>query len=197
MQSIIIRKIWILFNRFKFWNKGITFGANLRIANSIYIKLGTNTKVVIGNNFAFSSGGYYNPLSRNIHGAIVLEKNATLTIGDSVGISSACLWIYESLTVGSRTKIGGDCIIIDSDAHSLNYMERRNGPPDRPNAKSKGIIIGADVLVGTRCVILKGVTIGDRSIIGAGSVVTQNIPSDCIAAGNPAKVIKYLNNRNN
>ncbi|HIS10399.1 MAG TPA: acyltransferase, partial [Candidatus Avibacteroides excrementipullorum] len=48
------------------------------------------------------------------------------------------------------------------------------------------------VFIGMNCLILKGVTIGARSIIAAGSVVTKNIPSDCIAAGNPAKVIKHL-----
>ena len=47
-------------------------------------------------------------------------------------------------------------------------------------------------MIGTRCIILKGVTIGARSIIGSGSIVTKSIPSDCIAAGNPCKVIKYI-----
>ena len=53
-------------------------------------------------------------------------------------------------------------------------------------------MIGDDVLIGMNCLILKGVTIGDRSVIGAGSVVTQSIPADVIAAGNPAKVIKQI-----
>ena len=49
-----------------------------------------------------------------------------------------------------------------------------------------------DVLIGTRCIILKGVIIGARTVIGSGSVVTKSIPADCIAAGNPCKVIKYI-----
>lgn len=57
---------------------------------------------------------------------------------------------------------------------------------------SSPIIIEDDVFIGMNCLILKGVTIGARSIIAAGSVVTKSIPSDCIAAGNPAKVIKHL-----
>lgn len=61
---------------------------------------------------------------------------------------------------------------------------------DSHTAKTKPIIIGNHVLIGTQCMILKGVTIGDRSIIAAGSVVTKDIPSDCIAGGNPAKIIK-------
>lgn len=122
-----------------------------------------------------------------------MEEKASIYIGNNVGISASCLWIYKSLRIGDRTKIGGDCIIIDSDAHSLNYLERRNGETDRPRAKSKGIVIEEDVLIGARCIILKGVTIGARSIIGAGSVISKDIPADCIAAGNPAKVIKLIN----
>ncbi|MBX3257348.1 MAG: acyltransferase [Chitinophagaceae bacterium] len=162
----------------------------MQIFNMLYLKIGRNAQATIGANFVFSSGNGFNPLSRNILGAIELEENAKLFIEDNVGISSSCLWIYDSLRVGSRTKIGADCIILDSDAHSLDYYQRRSFVTDRPNAQRKGIKIGEDVLIGTRCIILKGVTIGDRAIIGSGSVVTKNIPADCIAAGNPAKVIK-------
>ena len=58
--------------------------------------------------------------------------------------------------------------------------------------KSAPVVIEDDVWVGAHCIILKGVTIGARSIIGAGSVVTKSIPADCVAAGNPCKVIKNL-----
>lgn len=193
MLNQFIRKFWVAFNRMKLKFLHIQYGKNFRMFNNIYIQLGNNSKVVVGDNFTFSSGAGHNPLARNIKGEIKLENNAQLIVGDNVGISSACLWIYKSLIIGSRSKIGGDCIIIDSDAHSLNYLERRNGETDRPRAKSKGIVIEEDVLIGARCIILKGVTIGARSIVGAGSVVTKDIPADCIAAGNPAKVIKIIN----
>lgn len=57
---------------------------------------------------------------------------------------------------------------------------------------SAPVTIEDDVFIGMNCVILKGVTIGARSIIAAGSVVTKSIPADCVAGGNPAKVIKRL-----
>lgn len=188
----IKRKIWILVNRFRFKRAGIQFGKSMRVCDSVRLKLGSGVQVIIGNNFAFSSGNY-NPLSRNIEGAIELEANARICIGDNVGVSSSCLWIYDYLTIGDNTKIGADCILLDSDAHSLDYMNRRHGRTDRPNAKKAGITIGNDVLIGARSIILKGVEIGDRTIIGGGSVVTKSIPADCIAAGNPCKVIKYIN----
>jgi len=187
----IKRKIWILVNRFRFKRVGIQFGQDMRVCDSIRLKMGRNSHATIGNNFAFSSGNY-NPLSRNIKGAIELEADARISIGNNVGISSSCLWIFDHLAIGDNTKIGADCILLDSDAHSLDYISRRNGATDRPNAKKAGITIGNDVLIGTRSIILKGVEIGDRAIIGSGSVVTKSIPADCIAAGNPCKVIKYI-----
>ena len=192
MFLTMYRKFWILINRVLFKIYGIQYGKDMRVCNRLYIKINSNASISIGNNFAFSSGGGYNPLARNIKGAIELESDSSLIIGDNVGISSSCLWVYDFLKIGNNVKIGGDCIIMDSDAHSINYIERRNGKTDRPNAKKTGITIGNDVLIGTRCIILKGVTIGDRTVIGSGSVVTKSIPSDCVAAGNPCKVIKYI-----
>ncbi len=61
------------------------------------------------------------------------------------------------------------------------------------NRIDKEIVIEDDVLIGMNSIILKGVHIGARSVIGAGSVVTKDIPADCIAAGNPARVIKIIN----
>lgn len=186
------RKFWIIANRIILLLKGVKFGKSLRIADKIYLNLKGNNTIIIGDNFGFSSSSGYNPLARNIKGAIELEKNACLNIGNNTGFSSVCIWIYTSCNIGNNVKIGADTIILDSDAHSLNYLNRRNSSLDRPNAKKKPITIEDDVLIGTRCIILKGVTIGARAIIGSGSVVTKSIPSDCIAAGNPCRVIKYL-----
>ena len=81
---------------------------------------------------------------------------------------------------------------MDSDAHSLYYIDRRDIIEDMSNKKNAPIIIGNDVLIGANCIILKGVTIGDRTVVGAGAVVTRSIPNDCIAAGNPVKIIKDM-----
>ena len=83
-------------------------------------------------------------------------------------------------------------MLLDTDSHNLNFMLRRKGGTGIPITKP--IVIEDDVLIGARSIVLKGVTIGARSIIGAGSVVTKSIPADCIAAGNPCKVIRYINN---
>jgi len=186
----IIRKYYIIFNRLKCRYSGIDFGENLIIFNKLYLSKAGNSEIKIGNNFVFSSGSGFNPLNRNIRGAIETESGAKIIIGNHVGISSSCLWAFDFICIGSNTKIGADCIILDSDAHSLDYIQRANPLLDRTNAKKSGITIGENVLIGTRCIILKGVTIGDRAIIGSGSVVTKDIPADCVGAGNPARVIK-------
>ena len=188
----LIRKLYILINRIRFKRVGIKYGREMRVCNYLYLLLKGKNNVVIGDGFAFSSGSGFNPLARNIQGAIELERGAKLTIGNNVGISSSCLWVFEYLTIGNDTKIGADCIILDSDAHSLDYELRMHSLTDRPNANKAGITIGNNVLIGTRCIILKGVSIGDRTIIGSGSVVTKSIPADCIAAGNPCKIVKTL-----
>ena len=74
-------------------------------------------------------------------------------------------------------------------------MERRDYHTDKLHVKTAPIEIGDDVFIGARCIICKGVTIGDRTIIAAGSIVVNNIPADCIAGGNPCKIIRHIRNQ--
>lgn len=179
-------------NSFKFKLKGVSFGKKMNIYTKLYLHIGLESQIKIGDYFTFTSGDCINPLCRNIKGCIVTNPKASINIGDNVGISSSCLWAHSSINIGNNVKIGGDCILMDSDAHSLNYLDRRHPEMDRLNKTDIPINIEDDVLIGTRCIILKGVTIGARSIIGSGSVVTKSIPSDCIAAGNPCKIIRNI-----
>lgn len=180
---------YIQFNKLFFSLAGIKYGKNLQITNHLYLDIASKSYISIGDNFKFTSGEAFNPLCRNIKGCIYIKENAQIIIGNNVGISSACLWSNSSIKIGNHVQIGGDCIIMDTDAHSLNHLNRRIPLRDKQDTNSKPIIIEDDVLIGTRCIILKGVRIGARSIIGSGSIVTKDIPSDCIAAGNPCKII--------
>ena len=112
-------------------------------------------------------------------------------------MSSPCIWINERLTIGNHVNIGGNCMILDTDVHQLDYLARRGEKSADSNESSTmvqtaPVTIEDDVWIGANCQILKGVTIGVRSVIGAGSVVTKSIPADCIAAGNPCKVIRRI-----
>lgn len=180
------------FNRLKFSGHNISHGINLIVRGSIYLNINPNSQAFIGDNCTIKSGDNHNPLSRNIRTSITLEENALLKIGDNVGLSSVCLWVHESVTIGNNVTVGADTIIVDSDCHSLNHNDRRNIDTDMAQKTDKEINIGDDVLIGMRAIILKGVTIGDRSVVGGGSIVTKDVPPDSIVGGNPARIIKKL-----
>ena len=108
------------------------------------------------------------------------------------------------VTIGDNTRIGIHCTVIGPvcignhvnlaqgiTVTALNHnFEDTNRRIDEQGISTKPVVIGDDVWIGAQCIILKGVTIGARSIIGAGSVVTKDIPADCVAAGNPCRIIK-------
>lgn len=190
-------RFYRLFNRLYFRLKGIKFGKNMMAYNKIYLTGYRQGQVIIGDDFHLTSGDGINPICRNVRacfhrGAI----NAVITIGDHVGMSSPCIWINEKLTIGNHVNIGGNCMILDTDVHQLDYLVRRGEKPTNNDStttvQTAPVTIEDDVWIGANCQILKGVTIGARSVIGAGSVVTKSIPSDCIAAGNPCRVIREL-----
>lgn len=175
-------------------------GRRAQVFNRIYLEIHHEAHVRIGDDFTFTSGDCFNPLCRHQRGCIVAERAETvIEIGHHVGMSSPCLWAKERITIGNHVSIGGDCIIMDSDAHNLDWRVRDSGEMFSPKetmdghtAKCAPITIEDHVLIGARSIILKGVTIGEGSVIGAGSVVVKSIPPHCIAAGNPCRVIKQL-----
>lgn len=197
--SKICSSLYIGWNKIYFFLNNIKYGKNFRVFNHLYLKIHVGALVQIGNNCTIMSGAGLNPLSRNIKTCIYVGKKATLKLGNDVGISLSTLWVKESVSIGNSVAIGADCIIMDTDAHNLDWKIRCSEETneygesvDMVTAASAPIVIEDNVLVGARCIILKGVTIGARSIIGSGSIVTKDIPSDCIAAGNPCKVIKSI-----
>lgn len=108
-------------------------------------------------------------------------------LGDNVFFNFNCVVLdVMRVEIGSNTMFGPNVQIYTA-THPLDAAERRSGLE-----YAKSIRIGCDVWVGGSAVIAPGVTIGDRSVIGAGSVVVKDIPADVFAAGNPCKVIRYL-----
>lgn len=190
------------YNKFFFWVNDVNFGRNLTVLNKVYV-LGKG-KITIGDDFYYTSDDALNAICRNIRGSFfTVNPDSRIVIGDRVGISSACLWAKESITIGNDVNIGGDCLIMDNDAHPHSYLCRNSvyaNQVGRENFQkiipTAPIQIDDNVWIGARCIVLKGVHIGARSIIAAGSVVTKDIPADVIAGGNPAKVIRILDKTN-
>lgn len=190
-RLLCIDSVGDLINSHSFKSYVLTQG-KVSIIGRFHIYIDKTAKMTVGKNFNLVSSHLINPLCTH-PSSISVGDGAVVCFGDNVGMSSPTIWIRKSLIVGNNVNFGGGTVVLDSDAHSLNYLDRRDGTEDMANRVDKGIVIEDDVLIGMNSIILKGVHIGARSIIGAGSVVAKDIPCDCIAAGNPARVIKMIN----
>ena len=120
-----------------------------------------------------------------------LNPESRIIIGNNVGISGATI-SGKSIKIGDNVLIGSGVLITDSDAHPIHPSLRDNGV----FIKTKPIVIEDDVFIGARAIILKGVTIGKGSVIGAGSVVVRDIPPMTIACGNPAQIVSEIKDVN-
>jgi maltose O-acetyltransferase len=115
------------------------------------------------------------------------DYGTNIKLGGKVYFNFNCVILdVMPVVIGDNTLIG-PAVQIYTATHPLDAVERRGGLES-----AKPIMIGADVWIGGGAIICPGVTIGDRSVIGAGSVVTKSIPADVIAAGNPCRVLRAL-----
>ena len=118
------------------------------------------------------------------------DYGSNIKTGDGVFFNFNCVVLDVMLvTIGSRTLFGPNVQIYTA-THPLDYKQRASG-----REFAKPVVIGEDVWVGGSVVICPGVTIGDRCVIGAGSVVTRDIPSETVAAGNPCRVLRSLSEK--
>ena len=158
------------------------------------VSIRNKSSIRIGCNFRMNNGMFGNQIGFGNTPCVLNAENGKIIIGNNVGMSQSTLIASHgaSLTIGDNTLLGGGVRIYTSDFHCLDYKKRRNSEEDQKNVVASDVSVGRDCFIGAGSVVLKGVSIGDRSIIGAGSVVTKSIPSDCIAAGNPCRVIRFL-----
>ena len=171
---------------------GIILGKNVKIYGMPQLSLFKGCEIVIGDNVSLRSKSRGNAIGVNHRIVLTMHSSqAKIEIGNHVGMSGGAICCREHVTVGDNTLLGANTIIADSDMHPVKPDNRRynNNPEDIP---AKPVHIGRNVWIGADVFICKGVTIGDNSVIGAMSVVTRSIPENCIAAGNPAKVIRKL-----
>lgn len=107
--------------------------------------------------------------------------NANLRLGSGYLNSTVQIVCAKNIEIGNDVAIARDVIIRDTDAHEIL---------DGKHQKEKEVKIGNHVWIGTRAIIMKGVTIGEGAVVAAGAVVTKDVPANCVAAGIPAKVIR-------
>lgn len=157
-----------------------------------YISVAIGGKLSIDTNFKMINGLTGNPVGRPQRCVFFVDKDAELIIGKNVGISCTALVAHKQIIIGDNVKIGAGVCIYDTDFHALD-SDIRNNPADDMNSKLKlPVIIMNNVFIGAHSTILKGVKIGENSVIGACSVVTKSIPDNEIWAGNPAKLIRRI-----
>ncbi|MBD1916313.1 MULTISPECIES: acyltransferase [Cyanophyceae] len=136
-----------------------------------------------------------------IEGFLVTETDgSSITIGNNTYIGgSTILDCVVSISIGDDVLVSYGCVFADSDNHSTRYSIRRKdladwrqGKHDWTTTKSSPITVSNGAWIGTHAIILKGVTIGEGAIVGAGSVVTKDVPPWTIVAGNPARIIQEI-----
>ncbi len=147
-------------------------------------------KLSFGSKVKINSNRTTNPVGLAYRTIFCIAKQASISIGNNVGISSSLFYSKNKIIIEDNVLIGGGCQILDNDFHSLQYEDRILKGDKK--TKSSPVLIKEGAFIGTSCIILKGVTIGERSIVAAGSVVGKSIPPNEIWGGNPAKFIKTL-----
>lgn len=150
-------------------------------------------------------GGGYIQVGDNcrIEGRLICHrKNSRIIIGSRTSIGGGA--VVEAL---NQVVIGDDCLlshhvtIQDHNSHPVEWKYRKDdvlnwiaGRKDWTHVRQADVIIGPKCWIGTRAIILKGVKLGEGSVVGAGAVVTKSFLPYSLIAGNPAKLIRYLGN---
>lgn len=155
-----------------------------------YVIVNNNSKCIIGDGFKINNTIASNPIGRNQKCILSVNNKGVLKIGTNVGMSATAIACMHKITIGNNVNFGGGSCIYDSDYHPLNAETRLKR--DNFFTQHAPVSIKNNVFVGANCTILKGVSIGENSIIGACSVVTKDVPANEIWAGNPAKFLKKI-----
>ncbi len=181
------RIISIPYIRLMFFLHGIKWGKNWLVWGMPMIQHFRASRIEIGDGINLRSWRATNPLVVN-HPIVLATRSAkaVIKIGKDVGMTGTTIVAAEYIEIGDRVLIGSNATIVDTDFHPLDPETRRR---DILAGKHAPVIIENDVFIGMNSLILKGVKIGAEAVVGAGSVVTTEIPPRMIAAGNPARIV--------
>tara|TARA_B100000963_G_C22618883_1_gene668814 strand:+ start:1077 stop:1694 length:618 start_codon:yes stop_codon:yes gene_type:complete len=194
LSGFILNKIWdycwiiksFLATKIQIFNlliSKIDFGDKISFYGFGTFKRAPLSTIKIGDKCTFRSKSDSNLIGINRRCMVsTLSNNALIEIGNNCGFSGTVIGAFTKIKIGNNVKCGANTLITDSDWHLDDY---RSGNP-------KPVIIGDNVWLGVNVTVLKGVTIGENSLIGAGSVVTKDIPPNTIAVGNPCKIIRKI-----
>lgn len=174
-------------SRALFYLNGAKVGKGHRSSGVSQIYITRRGTLQVGQNFSINSGQKHNVIGRQGRTIFWIEGN--VLIGDDVGISNSAIICRNKITIESNVIIGGNCVVYDTDFHPTDPALRLSPTPDLEQANSLPVIIRKNAFIGAHSTILKGVEIGENSVVGACSLVSKSIPANEIWAGNPAKKI--------
>jgi len=167
--------------------KGVEFQGRSVFLGRPLVSVTKGGRIVLGDGVRVASAVRANPLGCLQPSALrAMAAGAQIILGRNVGISATVLCAGASIEVGEGTIMGAGAMVLDHDFHR---PVGDWGWADEHQANARPVKIGRGVFVGARAIILKGVTIGDRAVIGAAAVVTRDVPARHLAVGNPARVI--------
>jgi acetyltransferase-like isoleucine patch superfamily enzyme len=172
--------------------QGAEVGPGLRTSGPCHFKLRRAGSIRFGRNVIWEA--YFRRVRVGLTNPVILETlgDGVIEVGDDTGGSAVVLSARSRIQIGNHVRLGENVRIFDHDFHSLN-PEKRRGQEVRDDVRTAPVSIGNDVFIGTNAILLKGVTIGDRAVIGAGSVVARDVPPGETWAGNPARGIEQTN----
>jgi len=162
--------------------KGVKIGSKIRFLSMPIIK--NNGKMVLGDKVCIESF----PDGEYCRTKIITDKSTSkIHIGKNSVIRGTTIWASTEISIGDNFLSAPFVWIVDNDAHGIQPGRRSN-----KFAKSSPIRLGNNVWIGYRAMVLKGVTIGDNSVVAAGAVVTKDVPANSLVAGVPARIIKSV-----
>ncbi len=210
IRHIIAKLYWIIWNYkitaisgkaaaifYKLVYPGFTINGKYNIWGRFHVTMFDPSKgsITIGKNFHMVSSSRRSSMAIYAPSSFTTFQGASILVGNDVGMNGTIIASKKKITIGDNCMFAPNVVIIDSDFHVLWPPEKRFY--SNTEKYDKAVTIGKNVWVGTNSIILKGVTIGDNSVIGAGSVVSTDIPENVVAAGNPAKIIRSVSNKDN
>lgn len=190
VRNELRRYLWLPVIRSYFLVNRVSWGVGWRVYGLPLIQRHGRSRIEIGDHLHMRNWFSSNPLG--VHHRSILATwapGAEISIGSQVNMTGTTIVAEARVLIGNHIRIGANCTIIDTDFHPLVARERRATP--RAGA-SRAVVIEDDVFIGMGSMILKGSHIGQGAIVGAGSVVSGTVPPGTVVAGNPARVVREL-----
>ncbi|HET8646058.1 MAG TPA: acyltransferase [Vicinamibacteria bacterium] len=188
LRAVVSVRFWSAVAYVRLRAHGAAIGPGLRVRGPIRLHCHRSGAIRIGARCRIQSGFAGNAVGGGNRMAFWVGPEGRLTIGDDVGLSNSTIVCQREVTIGDGVFLGGDSKVYDTDFHSLDADQR--ALPGNPGARTAPVVIGARAFVGGHSIVLKGASIGETSIVGAGSVVRGRIPPGELWTGNPASPVR-------